>query len=46
MNFFLAWVGALLLPAPTGFTGDGLDYLDAVISHGTRFRVPSCSISC
>jgi Zn-dependent protease len=33
MNFFLAWVGALLLPSPTGFTGDGLDYLDAAISQ-------------
>jgi len=30
MNFFLAWVGALLLPSPVGFTGDGLDYLDAI----------------
>jgi Zn-dependent protease len=33
MNFFLAWVGALLLPSPVGFTGDGLDYLDAAIAQ-------------
>ena len=33
MNFFLAWVGALLLPAPVGPTGGGLDYLDAAIAQ-------------
>lgn len=33
MNFFLAWVGALLLPAPSDFTGNGLDYLEASIAQ-------------
>ncbi len=33
MNFFLAWVGALLLPAPHGMTGPGVDYLDAVVAQ-------------
>jgi Zn-dependent protease len=33
MNFFLAWVAALLLPAPTGLADSGLDYLEAVITQ-------------
>ena len=33
MNFFLAWVAALLLPAPTGLANSGLDYLEAVITQ-------------
>jgi Zn-dependent protease len=33
MNFFLAWVGALLLPAPTAGAANGLDYLDASIGE-------------
>lgn len=32
MNFFLAWVGALLLPAPTVPVDNSLDYLDASIA--------------
>ena len=32
MNFFLAWVGALLLPVPTVFAGNA-DYLDASIAQ-------------
>jgi Zn-dependent protease len=33
MNFFLAWVGALLLPSPSGFSGSGLDYMEASITQ-------------
>jgi Zn-dependent protease len=33
MNFFLAWVAVLLLPAPTGLADSGLDYLEAVITQ-------------
>lgn len=33
MNFFLAWVAALLLPRPEGVAGNGFDYLDAAISQ-------------
>jgi Zn-dependent protease len=33
MNFFLAWVGALLMPRPDAIVGSGLDYLDASISE-------------
>ena len=33
MNFFLAWVAALLLPAPTGLADNGLDYLEVVIAQ-------------
>ena len=33
MNFFLAWVGALLLPSPDAASANGLDYLDAAISQ-------------
>ncbi len=33
MNFFLAWVGALLLPAPDAPVNSGLDYLDASIAQ-------------
>jgi Zn-dependent protease len=33
MNFFLAFVGALLLPSPTIPASSGLDYLDAVIDQ-------------
>ena len=33
MNFFLAWVGALLLPAPNAPVDSGLDYLDAAIAQ-------------
>ncbi len=33
MNFFLAWVGALLLPAPNAAVDNGLDYLDASIAQ-------------
>ena len=33
MNFFLAWVAALLLPAPAAAVDNGLDYLDASISQ-------------
>ena len=31
MNFFLAWLGALLMPRPDAIVGSGLDYLDASI---------------
>ena len=37
MNFFLAWVGALLLPRPSGVVGNGFDYLDAAISQHPLF---------
>ncbi len=33
MNFFLAWVAALLLPAPHAAADTNLDYLDAVIAQ-------------
>jgi Zn-dependent protease len=33
MNFFLAWVGALLLPAPDGAGAGSVDYLDAAIAQ-------------
>ena len=33
MNFFLAWVAALLLPAPQAMAGAGMDYLDAAIAQ-------------
>jgi Zn-dependent protease len=33
MNFFLAWVAALLLPAPTGLADSGLDYLEQIIEQ-------------
>ena len=33
MNFFLAWVAALLLPAPQTMAGPGVDYLDAAIGQ-------------
>jgi Zn-dependent protease len=33
MNFFLAWVAALLLPAPTGLGDSGLDYLEQIIEQ-------------
>jgi Zn-dependent protease len=33
MNFFLAWVGALLLPAPSTMADTGMDYLEAVIAQ-------------
>ena len=33
MNFFLAWIAALLLPAPTDHGGTGLDYLDQIIDQ-------------
>jgi Zn-dependent protease len=33
MNFFLAWIGALLLPSPSAATIGGLDYLDASIGE-------------
>jgi Zn-dependent protease len=33
MNFFLAWVAALLLPAPTGLADNGQDYLEVVIAQ-------------
>ena len=33
MNFFLAWVAALLLPAPTGLADSGLDYLEQIIDQ-------------
>jgi Zn-dependent protease len=33
MNFFLAWIAALLMPAPVGPVAGGLDYLDASISQ-------------
>jgi Zn-dependent protease len=33
MNFFLAWVGALLLPAPQAMTDNSMDYLEAVITQ-------------
>ena len=33
MNFFLAWVAAVLLPAPSAATDNGLDYLDAAIGQ-------------
>lgn len=32
MNFFLAWVGALLMPAAQGPGGDSLDALDAAVA--------------
>lgn len=31
MNFFLAWVAALLLPGPSAPADNGMDYLDAAI---------------
>jgi len=33
MNFFLAWVGALLLPAPQALTDSSMGYLEAVIAQ-------------
>jgi Zn-dependent protease len=33
MNFFLAWVAALLLPAPSGIADTGLGYLEAAIAQ-------------
>jgi len=33
MNFFLAWLAALLLPAPNVVAGDGVDYLAAAMSQ-------------
>jgi Zn-dependent protease len=33
MNFFLAWVGALLLPTPSGLVGNGLDYLEEIVAQ-------------
>jgi Zn-dependent protease len=33
MNFFLAWIAALLMPAPTGPVAGGIDYLDASIAQ-------------
>jgi Zn-dependent protease len=33
MNFFLAWVGALLLPAPHAMTDTSVDYLDAAVAQ-------------
>ena len=37
MNFFLAWVAALLLPRPDVVAGNGFDYLDAAISEHPIF---------
>jgi Zn-dependent protease len=37
MNFFLAWVAALLMPRPDGVAGNGFDYLDAAISEHPVF---------
>jgi Zn-dependent protease len=33
MNFFLAWVAALLLPTPGMMTDSSMDYLEAVIAQ-------------
>jgi Zn-dependent protease len=33
MNFFLAWVGALLLPGPSGVADNGIDYIEATIAQ-------------
>jgi Zn-dependent protease len=33
MNFFLAWLAALLLPRPAALVGGGADYLDAAIAQ-------------
>ena len=33
MNFFLAWIGALLLPAPHAMADTSMDYLDAVVAQ-------------
>ncbi len=33
MNFFLAWIAALLMPRPDALVGGGADYLDAAISQ-------------
>ncbi len=33
MNFFLAWVAALLLPAPNTVADTGMDYLEAAIAQ-------------
>jgi Zn-dependent protease len=33
MNFFLAWVAALLLPASPVIADNGMDYLEAVIAQ-------------
>jgi Zn-dependent protease len=33
MNFFLAWVGALLMPRPDVIVGGGFDYLEASIAE-------------
>ena len=33
MNFFLAWIGALLLPSPSGPVTGSMDYLEAAIDQ-------------
>jgi len=33
MNFFLAWVGALLMPGPAGLVDNGMDYIEGAISQ-------------
>ena len=33
MNFFLAWVAALLLPAPQAMAGSSMGYMDAAIAQ-------------
>ncbi len=45
MNFFLAWVGALLLPSPTGFTGTA-STIWMRLSRSIRSSGCSCSTSC
>ena len=37
MNFFLAWVAALLMPRPSDVVGSGFDYLDAAINQHPLF---------
>jgi Zn-dependent protease len=33
MNFFLAFIAALLLPGPTGFATSGIDYIEATVAQ-------------
>ena len=37
MNFFLAWVAALLMPRPADVVGNGFDYLEAAINQRPVF---------
>lgn len=33
MNFFLAWIAALLMPGPSGNVASGVDYIDAAVAQ-------------